>query len=159
MAERVLSSTIDQPNPKSHDQHPHHNSIITNDGQTTFRSGTYVVQIPKDQIYRFPPPENALHAQQRDPDINQKKRACMSAFAFILNVLLLSAEHGRRCYNCFPLVERKQDLAKGTNTCPLIATVVKQIAESTDSLDQGINRGLAMEIVHVKLVSFLIHFG
>lgn len=81
------------------------------------------------------------------------------AFAFILNVLLLSAEHGRRCYNCFPLVERKQDLGKGTNTCPLIATVVKQIAESTDSLDHGINRGLAMEIVHVKLVSFLIHFG
>lgn len=92
MAERVLSSTIDQPNPKSHDQHPHHDSIITNDGQTTFRSGTYVVQIPKDQIYRFPPPENALHAQQRDPDINQKKRACMSCglcFALLAAILVI----------------------------------------------------------------------
>lgn len=92
MAERVPSTTNDQPNPNPHDQHFHHNNTITNDDQSAFRSGTYVVQIPKDQIYRFPPPENALHAQQRNIDSNQKKRACMSCclcFALLAAILVI----------------------------------------------------------------------
>lgn len=43
-----------------------------------FRSGTYVVQVPKNQIYRVPPPENALIAERhRNPTHNNNnKRPC-----------------------------------------------------------------------------------
>ncbi|KAK9270726.1 hypothetical protein L1049_026309 [Liquidambar formosana] len=33
--------------------------------ERTSRAGTYVVQVPKDQIYRVPPPEHALIAERR----------------------------------------------------------------------------------------------
>ncbi|XP_077214220.1 NDR1/HIN1-like protein 13 [Tasmannia lanceolata] len=40
------------------------------------RSGTYVVQVPKDQIYRFPPPENAVLAERYRIPIRSKNPCC-----------------------------------------------------------------------------------
>ncbi|KAF8024904.1 hypothetical protein BT93_F1909 [Corymbia citriodora subsp. variegata] len=39
-------------------------------------SDTYVVQIPKDQIYRVPPPENALIVERHRKPVEVKKRSC-----------------------------------------------------------------------------------
>ncbi|KAI6689337.1 hypothetical protein NL676_026165 [Syzygium grande] len=41
-----------------------------------FASDTYVVQIPKDQIYRVPPPENALIVERHRKPAGEKKRSC-----------------------------------------------------------------------------------
>lgn len=52
-------------------------------------TATYVVQIPKDQIYRVPPPENALIVQQYlNPPV--KKRRC-SGLLWVLIILLILA--------------------------------------------------------------------
>ncbi|KAK7399537.1 hypothetical protein VNO78_10722 [Psophocarpus tetragonolobus] len=41
------------------------------------RLETYIVQLPKDQVYRVPPRENALMVEQyRNPATPQKRRAC-----------------------------------------------------------------------------------
>ncbi|TKY60294.1 hypothetical protein E2542_SST17390 [Spatholobus suberectus] len=38
---------------------------------------TYIVQFPKDQVYRVPPPENALIVEQyRNPTTEKKRRRC-----------------------------------------------------------------------------------
>jgi len=66
--------------------HDHHDTP-SSDQQTqaaqpasaAFRSGTYVVQVPKNQIYRGPPPENAVIAERhRNPAHNTTKRPCGS---------------------------------------------------------------------------------
>ncbi|RVW56261.1 NDR1/HIN1-like protein 13 [Vitis vinifera] len=64
----------------------HGNTDLFPDSQNIFRSGTYVVQVPKDQIYRVPPPENALIAERhRSPA--QKKKSYRSR-CFILCILI-----------------------------------------------------------------------
>lgn len=40
-----------------------------------FHSGTYVVQVPKDQIYRVPPPENALMVAERTRNQDKQRRS------------------------------------------------------------------------------------
>ncbi|CAK9313083.1 unnamed protein product [Citrullus colocynthis] len=58
-----------------------------------FSSGTYVVQIPKDQIYRIPPPENALIVERhRNPSIttsSRRRSCCLRIFLPILFVTIL----------------------------------------------------------------------
>ncbi|KAK9272446.1 hypothetical protein L1049_002819 [Liquidambar formosana] len=59
------------------------------------RSGTYVVQVPKDQIYRVPPPENALIAERyRNPATKRSQSCCCSrclcVFIIILVLLVLT---------------------------------------------------------------------
>ncbi|KAL6578320.1 hypothetical protein OROMI_010648 [Orobanche minor] len=41
-----------------------------------FTPGTYVVQVPKDQIYRVPPPENASMLEQRINGGHNKRGQC-----------------------------------------------------------------------------------
>ncbi|KAK3019887.1 hypothetical protein RJ639_004195 [Escallonia herrerae] len=57
-----------------------------------FRSGTYVVQVPKDQIYRVPPPEHALLAE-RHRNFNRPKMSCccrfLCVFVPIIVILLI----------------------------------------------------------------------
>ncbi|ERM94184.1 hypothetical protein AMTRI_Chr04g188590 [Amborella trichopoda] len=59
--------------------------------QQEFRSGTYVVQIPKDQIYRVPPPENAYIANkyQNNPRRSQKKRWCCSCCCLLWLIVFI----------------------------------------------------------------------
>lgn len=55
-------------------------------------SGTYVIQIPKDQIYRVPPPENASRVRQyyarRKPRRSCCCRCCCLLFLIVAAVLL-----------------------------------------------------------------------
>ena len=62
----------------------------------TFSPGTYVVQVPKDQIYRVPPQENARLAQIRRNSIrkNVKRTRCVCLvvlFIFIAAALVAGA--------------------------------------------------------------------
>ncbi|KAJ8771618.1 hypothetical protein K2173_026795 [Erythroxylum novogranatense] len=43
-----------------------------------FESGTYVIQVPKDQIYRVPPPENALIIEEHRNEGKKKESFCCS---------------------------------------------------------------------------------
>lgn len=53
--------------------------------QPNFRSGTYVVQVPKDQIYRLPPPEHAALADRLRNNIPiQKKPTNYSCLCIII---------------------------------------------------------------------------
>ncbi|XP_022132124.1 NDR1/HIN1-like protein 13 [Momordica charantia] len=56
-----------------------------------FSSGTYVVQVPKDQIYRIPPPENALIVERhRNPSSTSNRRPCSSCcFRFMLPLVVV----------------------------------------------------------------------
>ncbi|KAK9072140.1 hypothetical protein SSX86_008572 [Deinandra increscens subsp. villosa] len=63
---------------------------------------TYVIQVPKDQIYRVPPPENAIFADQKRaaaaPKANRSNRVLVSVLvlllliAFILGICLAVAD-------------------------------------------------------------------
>ncbi|KAM3290075.1 NDR1/HIN1-like protein 13 [Capsicum chacoense] len=49
---------------------------------------TYVVQIPRDQVYRVPPPENAKIVEYHRQPATQKKRKC-TCCCWVLSALLL----------------------------------------------------------------------
>ncbi|KAL8226355.1 hypothetical protein R6Q57_016187 [Mikania cordata] len=50
------------------------------------RDKTYVIQVPKDQIYRVPPPENAIFAEQRRAVVPKRK----TTNCLLLSILALS---------------------------------------------------------------------
>ncbi|TYJ33495.1 hypothetical protein E1A91_A05G107000v1 [Gossypium mustelinum] len=56
--------------------------------------GTYVIQIPKDQVYRVPPPENArryAHLSKRKPRRSTCRSCCCCLLTTILALLLAAA--------------------------------------------------------------------
>ncbi|PON59185.1 Late embryogenesis abundant protein [Parasponia andersonii] len=55
--------------------------------------GTYVIQIPKDQVYRVPPPENSRRLQQyaRRKDHRSRCRACFCGLLAVISALILLA--------------------------------------------------------------------
>ncbi|KAK3425879.1 hypothetical protein EUGRSUZ_F02438 [Eucalyptus grandis] len=56
-----------------------------------FASDTYVVQIPKDQIYRVPPPENALIVKRHRKPTEPKKRSfcCSSCCCWLFLAIIV----------------------------------------------------------------------
>ncbi|XP_028755099.1 NDR1/HIN1-like protein 13 [Neltuma alba] len=51
---------------------------------------TYIVQVPKDQVYRVPPPENAVFAEQRRNPINRKNtNTCYRSSWFLISLAIL----------------------------------------------------------------------
>ncbi|XP_073158417.1 NDR1/HIN1-like protein 13 [Henckelia pumila] len=54
-------------------------------------TGTYVVQIPRNQVYRVPPPENARIVEQHTRNFPQKARKCgpSRVLCWLLLILLL----------------------------------------------------------------------
>ncbi|KZV41746.1 hypothetical protein F511_22158 [Dorcoceras hygrometricum] len=53
--------------------------------------GTYVVQIPRNQVYRIPPPENARIVEQHTRNFPQKTKKCgfTRVFCWLLLILIL----------------------------------------------------------------------
>ncbi|XP_021892563.1 NDR1/HIN1-like protein 13 [Carica papaya] len=51
--------------------------------------GTYVIQIPKDQVYRVPPPENARRYQQLTGRKARRSRCCCCLCTFLAIILVL----------------------------------------------------------------------
>nr|XP_016483091.1 PREDICTED: uncharacterized protein LOC107803815 [Nicotiana tabacum] len=54
-----------------------------------FASGTYVVQVPKDQIYRIPPPENALIVESHRNQNRKPRRSCCYSRRCLCIVVML----------------------------------------------------------------------
>ncbi|KAJ9167036.1 hypothetical protein P3X46_021718 [Hevea brasiliensis] len=84
MAERL--SPLPSSNVHIHDP-------VTAQSRPAFQSGTYVVQVPKDQIYRVPPPENALIVERRrNPESKKLGHRCSAQlFCFILIAFVVIA--------------------------------------------------------------------
>ncbi|XP_021817295.1 NDR1/HIN1-like protein 13 [Prunus avium] len=100
MAERALPAGDDDPIPTTSPKHPEfippqppppnpQKLILSNSNSSTatFRSGTYIVRVPKDQIYRMPPPEHATIVERhRGSGVNKKSCSycCLGIIAFII---------------------------------------------------------------------------
>ncbi|XWS15024.1 hypothetical protein CRYUN_Cryun35bG0059100 [Craigia yunnanensis] len=82
MEERVTIAT------NTNNPNPHQEIVQVQQPQPAFRPGTYVVQVPKDQIiYRVPPPENALIADRHQG--NNNRRCCSRPWSWLLSLAIL----------------------------------------------------------------------
>ncbi|XP_027339423.1 NDR1/HIN1-like protein 13 [Abrus precatorius] len=90
MEERISSLPTPPPQPPSQDYTD--KSLSTELQLSNINPGTYIVQVPKDQIYRVPPPENARIVEQyrNSPSKGKKKTPCW-CFVFIIIVLIAIA--------------------------------------------------------------------
>ncbi|KAJ6930476.1 NDR1/HIN1-like protein 13 [Populus alba x Populus x berolinensis] len=79
MTEQVPTVPHSDAIPKIHDP-------VATPNQPFFEPGTYVIQIPRDQIYRFPPPGNASVAQRQRNPHQKKHKSCCGRSCFWLNV-------------------------------------------------------------------------
>lgn len=77
---KATSHTKDSPLPEStrngshtHDDDDHPLPISS---QPAIQTATYVVQVPKDQIYRVPPPEHAFMLAERHANQKKQKGSC-----------------------------------------------------------------------------------
>ncbi|KAG8660391.1 hypothetical protein MANES_02G154102v8 [Manihot esculenta] len=62
---------------------------VTSQPRLAFQTGTYIVQVPMDQIYLVPAPENAK--QHRNPEAKKEAYRCYSqlcCFIFIVIVVI-----------------------------------------------------------------------
>ncbi|XP_050213304.1 NDR1/HIN1-like protein 13 [Mercurialis annua] len=78
MAERVPSSPPPPPQPPTLNLH----DPSISPSPPVFESGTYVVQVPKDQIYHVPPAENALLFERHRNPPQKKRRSCYYSLCF-----------------------------------------------------------------------------
>ncbi|KAM7514581.1 hypothetical protein LguiA_004164 [Lonicera macranthoides] len=90
----------DLPPPPTSDTNPKNLPPTQNNAQPSsessrpnFQSGTYVVQIPKDQIYRIPPPEHALIVEQhrnlpKDKSSSRSRLICIFFLVIVIVVIL-----------------------------------------------------------------------
>lgn len=95
MADRVHPTFNDQDSlasPLSSSEHPLRLSIPS-PGKPVPPPGTYVIQIPKDQVYRVPPPENAHRFERytRRKPRQSRFRCCVCSFLAILTILCAAA--------------------------------------------------------------------
>lgn len=51
--------------------------------------GTYVIQIPKDQVYRVPPPENARRQGQYDSRKSRRSPCCCRFFCWLIGLFFI----------------------------------------------------------------------
>ncbi|PIN19346.1 hypothetical protein CDL12_07977 [Handroanthus impetiginosus] len=65
---------------KDQDETKQPSSATRNENESSqlpvFLPGTYVVQVPKDQIYRVPPPENAIMLAERGKNKQNRRSSC-----------------------------------------------------------------------------------
>ncbi|KAE8733787.1 hypothetical protein F3Y22_tig00000991pilonHSYRG00177 [Hibiscus syriacus] len=90
MAERVHP----RGSPPSSDERPSPKPAPTMEDKPIPQPGTYVIQIPKDQVYRVPPPENArryAHLSKRKSSRGTCFRCCCCFLTTILSLLLAAA--------------------------------------------------------------------
>lgn len=70
------------------DPNPDPDPLRPNEPHEVFPMGTYVVQVPKDQVYRIPPPENALIVERYRTPIAKSKRSCCCCFLCLLLIFI-----------------------------------------------------------------------
>ncbi|KAK9110670.1 hypothetical protein Sjap_018730 [Stephania japonica] len=64
-------------------------SVATTSAALVLRSGTYLVQLPKDQIYRIPPPENAVIADSLRNHSFKRRKSCRIVLQWIVISVIL----------------------------------------------------------------------
>jgi len=75
MAEQATPSSVDDNDPNTSSDQPENNSqLVALPAENTQSAGIYVVQVPKDQIYRVPPPENAILAEHHGKPFRSNKK-------------------------------------------------------------------------------------
>ncbi|CAI9259514.1 unnamed protein product [Lactuca saligna] len=68
--------------------HKYHSIPATNNFQDA-PPGTYVVQVPKDRIYRTPPPENALIVERYRNSPAKKQSNCVKYLLISIAIIVL----------------------------------------------------------------------
>lgn len=68
--------------------HPRDSTGSNTSGGSGQPSGTYVIQVPKDQIYRHPPPENALR-QKKFSRGKPRHSCCCRCLCWTISLLLI----------------------------------------------------------------------
>ncbi|GAV59268.1 LEA_2 domain-containing protein, partial [Cephalotus follicularis] len=89
MEERVPLNTI-SPGPDHDDDNLR--DLGNPDPEAQILPGTFVVQVPKDQIYRIPPPENALILERRQNPEKKKRdpyRSCCLYCCIVISIIVL----------------------------------------------------------------------
>ncbi|GAV71906.1 LEA_2 domain-containing protein [Cephalotus follicularis] len=90
MADRVYPHDHENPQHKEEvkqgGQQPSTPSVSPPENPTT-PSGTYVIQIPKDNIYRVPPPENATRYQQLTRR-KSRRSPCCCCLCYLLSLIV-----------------------------------------------------------------------
>ncbi|KAK7351174.1 hypothetical protein VNO77_10428 [Canavalia gladiata] len=73
--------------------------------------GTYVVRVPKDQVYRVPPPENAEIAElhRSTPQKNTKRTRCWCVTCFIVVIIVILIIIGGILGGLFSVVLKPKD--------------------------------------------------
>ncbi|KAF6149103.1 hypothetical protein GIB67_038886 [Kingdonia uniflora] len=84
-----VSESDDPPAPRSESDDPRA-LCSESDNSTALGSGTYLVQVPKDQIYRVPPPENALIAERYRKPVTEKS-TCRRSLVWIFIAIVVIA--------------------------------------------------------------------
>ncbi|KAG5034572.1 hypothetical protein AAZX31_04G100600 [Glycine max] len=87
MEERVLLPSPPPPPPPLEKKHSTNKLELPD-----FNPGTYVVQVPKDQVYRVPPPENARIAESHKkapPKAAKTSRCCLFCVLFFIIFFVL----------------------------------------------------------------------
>ncbi|GMI81832.1 NDR/HIN1-like 13 [Hibiscus trionum] len=90
MAERVHPAD----SPPTSGEHPMPKVATSSPEKPAPQPGTYVIQIPKDQIYRVPPPENARryeHLSKRKERRNSCRSCCCCLLITVIVLLLAAA--------------------------------------------------------------------
>ncbi|KAA0055663.1 protein YLS9-like [Cucumis melo var. makuwa] len=82
MADRV-HPTVDSPRPSTS------STLSDTTKPPSPPPGTYVIQLPKDQIYRVPPPENAHRFQLYTRQNRRRRNPCRSCLFCLLAILIL----------------------------------------------------------------------
>ncbi|XP_048130936.1 NDR1/HIN1-like protein 13 [Rhodamnia argentea] len=89
----AISHELPVPDPDP-DPNPDPDPLRPNEPHEVFPMGTYVVQVPKDQVYRVPPPENALIIERYRTPIAKSKgpwRCCCCLRLLFIFIAVLTA--------------------------------------------------------------------
>ena len=109
MEERVSSSSLPSPSPPPLEKNHNTDKLKLPD----LDPGTYVVQVPKDQVYRVPPPENAQIAEshKKSPPNKEAKtsRCCLCCVLFFIIFLVLAILLGAVLGGLFSMLLTPED--------------------------------------------------
>ncbi|OIW02785.1 hypothetical protein TanjilG_29561 [Lupinus angustifolius] len=89
MAERVHPHNSPSHNSPSHNSPPHNSPPLSPPTKPSSPpSATYVIKIPKDQVYRIPPPDNAINHRNNH---RRNCRCCCCLFGILFILILILA--------------------------------------------------------------------
>ncbi|KAG5573292.1 hypothetical protein H5410_063058 [Solanum commersonii] len=106
MEERSQAQHDDDEFPRNQTTYDHD---VSNTQSPHFSSRTYVVQVPKDQIYRVPPPENAIIIENHRNKINQQGGSSLVGIiiGLVIGLTKLLTKHNDPQFNVKQVMVKK----------------------------------------------------